>query len=118
MACIATLASAAALADKANSTASKAVGDDVIAAQQLKLSANTAGKGFGPQSPRDIDAPMGTNTRMFSTAPAYTEMNLCNIHFHKNAEHKGGEFTEYPVTAMAKVMILGIAMLNPLAQMS
>jgi len=22
-------------------------------------------------------------------------MNLCNIHFHKNAEHKGGEFTEY-----------------------
>lgn len=22
-------------------------------------------------------------------------MNLCNIHFHKNAEHKGGEFTKY-----------------------
>lgn len=22
-------------------------------------------------------------------------MNLCDIHFHKNAEHKGGEFTEY-----------------------
>jgi carbonic anhydrase len=22
-------------------------------------------------------------------------MNLCNIHFHKNAEHKGGEFTVY-----------------------
>lgn len=22
-------------------------------------------------------------------------MNLCNIHFHKNAEHKGGEFTLY-----------------------
>jgi hypothetical protein len=22
-------------------------------------------------------------------------MNLCNIHFHKNAEHKGGEFTTY-----------------------
>jgi hypothetical protein len=22
-------------------------------------------------------------------------MNLCNIHFHKNAEHKGGEFTQY-----------------------
>lgn len=22
-------------------------------------------------------------------------MNLCDIHFHKNAEHKGGEFTKY-----------------------
>lgn len=22
-------------------------------------------------------------------------MNLCNIHFHKNTEHKGGEFTKY-----------------------
>jgi len=22
-------------------------------------------------------------------------MNLCDIHFHKNAEHKGGEFTTY-----------------------
>ncbi len=22
-------------------------------------------------------------------------MNLCHIHFHKNAEHKGGEFTKY-----------------------
>jgi hypothetical protein len=22
-------------------------------------------------------------------------MNLCNIHFHKNAEHAGGEFTKY-----------------------
>ena len=22
-------------------------------------------------------------------------MNLCNIHFHKNAEHAGGEFTQY-----------------------
>ncbi len=22
-------------------------------------------------------------------------MNLCNIHLHKNAEHKGGEFTTY-----------------------
>lgn len=22
-------------------------------------------------------------------------MDLCNIHFHKNAEHKGGEFTKY-----------------------
>lgn len=59
------------------------------------LRANTAGKGFGPQSPRDIDAKSGTNPIVFSAAPAYTSMNLCNIHFHKNAEHKGGEFTSY-----------------------
>lgn len=26
-------------------------------------------------------------------APPFQQMNLCNIHFHKNAEHKGGEFT-------------------------
>jgi hypothetical protein len=38
---------------------------------------------------------MGNNSRVFSSAPAYTEMNLCNIHFHKNAEHKGGEFAEF-----------------------
>lgn len=56
---------------------------------------NTEGKGFGPQSPRDIDSNIGTNGRAFSTSPAYTEMNLCNIHFHKNAEHRGGEFTGY-----------------------
>ena len=24
-------------------------------------------------------------------------MNLCNIHFHKNAEHTGGQFTQYAV---------------------
>jgi hypothetical protein len=115
LACIATLASAAALADKANSTALKAVGDDVIAAQQLNLSANTTGKGFGPQSPRDIDAPMGTNTRMFSTAPAYTEMNLCNIHFHKNAEHKGGEFTEYAGNGDGKGHDTGYRYAKPLS---
>ncbi|HEC18902.1 MAG TPA: hypothetical protein ENI97_06110 [Gammaproteobacteria bacterium] len=71
------------------------VSDDVIAKQRAALAKNTQGKGFGPQSPRDIDAHDGKNPRIFSAAPAYTEMNLCNIHFHKNAEHKGGEFTKY-----------------------
>lgn len=60
-----------------------------------KLAKNTKGKGFGPQSPRDIDAVTGNNKRMFAAAPASTKMNLCNIHFHMNAEHKGGEFTRY-----------------------
>ncbi len=73
----------------------KAVSDQVIAKQRANLAKNTKGKGFGPQSPRDIDSKAGNNKRVFSTAPAYTQMNLCNIHFHKNAEHKGGEFTIY-----------------------
>ena len=69
--------------------------DQDIAQQRAQLAKNTEGKGFGPQSPRDIDAINGNNQRIFSTAPAHTAMNLCNIHFHKNAEHKGGEFTRY-----------------------
>jgi hypothetical protein len=71
------------------------VSDRVIAEQRHNLAKNTEGKGFGPQSPRDIDSADGRNPVVFNAAPAYTEMNLCNIHFHKNAEHKGGEFTKY-----------------------
>ncbi|OIO75257.1 MAG: hypothetical protein AUJ57_00430 [Zetaproteobacteria bacterium CG1_02_53_45] len=71
------------------------VSDTIIANQRKELAKNTKGKGFGPQAPRDIDAVAGNNERDFNAAPAYTEMNLCNIHFHKNAEHKGGEFTTY-----------------------
>lgn len=52
-------------------------------------------EGFGPQTPRDIDSVAGENTRSFSTAPSHTEMNLCNIHFHKNAEHKAKAFSIY-----------------------
>ena len=71
------------------------ISDQVIAEQRATLAKNTKDKGFGPQSPRDIDSVKGNNTRTFNSAPASTEMNLCNIHFHKNAEHKGGEFTKY-----------------------
>ncbi|GAA6189033.1 hypothetical protein NBRC116596_20960 [Litorivita sp. NS0012-18] len=69
--------------------------DDVIAAQRAALAAATDGKGYGPQSPRDISTAAGNNTRVFSEAPAATAMSLCDIHFHENAEHKGGEFTTY-----------------------
>jgi hypothetical protein len=72
-----------------------AVDDGTIAAQRSRLAHNTAGKGFGPQSPRDIDVAAGSNTVTFAVAPPAARMNLCNIHFHKNAEHKGGEFTRY-----------------------
>jgi len=73
----------------------KVVSDKVISEQRAMLAINTIDKGFGPQSPRDIDAISGNNKRLFNAAPASTDMNLCNIHFHKNAEHKGGEFTQY-----------------------
>lgn len=71
------------------------VSDQTITDQRSNLQKNTDGKGFGPQSPRDIDSSAGNNSIVFNPAPAYTQMNLCNIHFHKNAEHKGGEFTKY-----------------------
>ncbi len=72
-----------------------AVADKVIVEQRKALAKNTKGKGFGPQSPRDIDAIAGNNKRIFSEAPASTSMNLCNIHFHKNAEHKAHDFSIY-----------------------
>lgn len=71
------------------------VADSVIDAQHQALAENTRDQGFGPQSPRDLENPAGSNLRLFNTAPAHTQMNLCNIHFHKNAEHRGGEFTTY-----------------------
>lgn len=48
--------------------------------------------GYGPQAPRDIAAPAGTNARVFAPAPPAAAMNLCNIHFHTHAEHKGPGF--------------------------
>ena len=71
------------------------VTDADITEQRANLNAATAGAGFGPQSPRDLATAVGNNSRIFATAPAYTEMNLCNIHFHEGAEHRGGEFTTY-----------------------
>lgn len=49
-------------------------------------------EGFGPQTPRDIDGMKGTNPQVFSLAPKANNMNLCNIHFHNNAEHKARDF--------------------------
>lgn len=72
-----------------------AVSDDIIAQQRAALADNTLNAGFGPQSPRDLDTVSGNNTLFFNDAPPHTEMNLCNIHFHENAEHRGGEYTTY-----------------------
>jgi len=52
-------------------------------------------EGFGPQTPRDITSVAGTNEMMFALAPDYTELNLCNIHTHTNAEHKGPGFSVF-----------------------
>jgi hypothetical protein len=83
------------IAKDTHSSGHAPVSDQVIAQQRHNLAKNTEGKGFGPQSPRDIDSTTGSNSIAFNAAPPYSEMNLCNIHFHKNAEHKGGEFTKY-----------------------
>jgi len=48
---------------------------------------------FGPQTPRDISFLDGTNAVTFPVAPPASEMNLCNIHTHTNAEHKGPGFS-------------------------
>ena len=57
--------------------------------------AGKACEGFGPQTPRDIDSAGGENKRVFGLAPVSSEMNLCNIHLHKNAEHKSSDFSIY-----------------------
>ena len=48
---------------------------------------------MGPQTPRDISSVVGLNTVTFPKAPASSAMNLCNIHTHTNAEHKGPGFS-------------------------
>lgn len=50
---------------------------------------------MGPQTPRDISSLSGKNLLKFAMAPASTEMNLCNIHTHTNAEHKGPGFSVF-----------------------
>ena len=50
---------------------------------------------MGPQTPRDIASKVGLNTTTFGMASPSTEMNLCNIHTHTNAEHKGPGFSVF-----------------------
>lgn len=83
------------MAKDSNPNGHKNVSDQVITQQRQKLAQNTVGEGFGPQSPRNIDSTKGANEVIFSAAPPYNKMNLCNIHFHKNAGHAGGQFSKY-----------------------
>ena len=50
-------------------------------------------QGFGPQTPRDIAKTDGDNSQVFPLTPDTSVMNLCNIHSHTNAEHKGPGFS-------------------------
>jgi len=72
------------------------VADSVIAKQREELKEHSNVK-TRPQAPRDIAlvTTLGSNSVSFTAAPSSNTMNLCNIHFHKNAEHKGGQFTTY-----------------------
>lgn len=51
--------------------------------------------GFGPQTPRDIDSTKGNNEVDFTVAPPASEMHLCNLHMHENAEHKAKDYSIY-----------------------
>lgn len=65
------------------------------AASEHAAAGGPACTGFGPQTPRDIDNKKGKNPQVFSLAPKSSRMNLCNIHFHNNAEHKARAFSIY-----------------------
>lgn len=71
------------------------VRNSTITAQNSAVNTATAESGFGPQSPRDISVRDGKNRRIFTLAPERQLLNLCNIHLHENAEHRGGEFMTY-----------------------
>lgn len=51
--------------------------------------------GAGPQAPRDVDNKAGSNPVTLAMAPEIKDMNLCNIHFHWNAEHKAEEYSTF-----------------------
>lgn len=85
------LVTSAVLLSGVSATVSSA--EQAIAKQRQALASNTQDQGFGPQSPRDISQIAGSNPIAFNSAPPASAMNLCNIHFHLNAEHAGGEFS-------------------------
>ncbi len=70
-----------------------AAGTDPAQATPAAVNGGPACEGYGPQTPRDIDNAAGENKRIFAATPNYKELNLCNIHFHANAEHKAKDFS-------------------------
>ena len=82
-------------ADASEGHAPKPVASSVIDGQRASLTQAALAANAGPQSPRDLADQKGSNKIVFSAAPSRGVMNLCNIHFHEAAEHRGGEFTTY-----------------------
>ena len=86
-----TLASCLILASCATeSTVNTSDATDVVSAKSTQLCTD-----MGPQTPRDISSLSGKNLLKFAMAPASKQMNLCNIHTHTNAEHKGPGFSVF-----------------------
>ena len=78
-----------------NPTKKMAISMATLALCSSNVFAAAACTGFGPQTPRDIDSTAGENKLFISAAPSSENMNLCNIHFHNNAEHKAKAFAIY-----------------------
>jgi hypothetical protein len=74
-----------------------ALAGNVYASEQKHEAPKEGNKciGAGPQAPRDIDQHAGSNPVVFAMAPAIADMNLCNIHFHRNAEHKAAAYSTF-----------------------
>ena len=72
--------------------ATDAPDQDAVADAAAEPATNELCVDMGPQTPRDIASVAGLNTEAFALAPQASEMNLCNIHTHTNAEHKGPGF--------------------------
>lgn len=70
--------------------------EETVAEEAIDLVSESAPElcvGMGPQTPRDISSAIGLNSVTFPKAPPSGAMNLCNIHTHTNAEHKGPGFS-------------------------
>jgi hypothetical protein len=48
----------------------------------------------GPQAPRDVTSTAGANPVSFALAPPPSNMHLCDIHFHRYAEHRAGGYSQ------------------------
>lgn len=84
------IASCFVLASCATEVTTKSSDTEMVKAEATELCVDD-----GPQTPRDISSLAGENLMDFVMAPAATEMNLCNIHTHTNAEHKGPGFSVF-----------------------
>ncbi len=80
---------------KGQTTTDKAKPDAADKAQVEATASAELCTDMGPQTPRDITFKAGKNMTKFPMAPNYRKLNLCNIHTHTNAEHKGPGFSTF-----------------------